>query len=35
MLSELLPAQVFAFLLVFARIGAVVMMIPGLSLIHI
>lgn len=31
MLSELLPAQVFAFLLVFARVGSVVMLVPGIG----
>ncbi|MEX2630686.1 MAG: flagellar biosynthetic protein FliR [Tistlia sp.] len=31
MLSELLPAQVFAFLLVFARVGSVMMVIPGIG----
>ena len=31
MLAELLPAQVFAFLLVFARLGAAVMLLPGIG----
>lgn len=31
MLSELLPAQIFAFLLVFARVGSVMMVIPGIG----
>ncbi len=31
MLSELLPAGIYSFLLVFARVGAVVMLIPGIG----
>lgn len=31
MLPEILPAEVFAFLLVFARVGAIIMLIPGLG----
>ncbi len=31
MLAELLPAQIFAFMLVFARLGAAVMLLPGIG----
>lgn len=31
MLPEILPAEIFAFLLVFARVGAIIMLIPGLG----
>ncbi len=35
MLNELLPAGIFAFLLVFSRIGAAVMLIPGFGEAHV
>jgi flagellar biosynthesis protein FliR len=31
MLPEILPAEIFAFLLLFARVGAIIMLIPGLG----